>query len=52
MKIETFTLRSTIPGVCCVTAVHPDCGGQNISPELSWVNAPEGTRSFAINHVR
>ena len=49
MKIETFTLRSNdTGGVAALRQVHPDCGGQNISPELSWVNAPEGTRSFAI----
>ncbi len=24
------------------------CSGQNISPELSWSNAPTGTKSFAI----
>lgn len=24
------------------------CGGGNISPELSWANAPEGTQSFAL----
>jgi Raf kinase inhibitor-like YbhB/YbcL family protein len=24
------------------------CTGKNISPQLSWKNAPEGTRSFAI----
>ncbi len=24
------------------------CDGQNISPQLSWANAPEGTKSFAI----
>ena len=49
MKIETFTLRSNdTGGVAALRQVHPDCGGQNISPELSWVNAPEGTRSCAI----
>ena len=49
MKIETFTLRSNdTGGVAALRQVHPDCGGQNISPGLSWVNAPEGTRSFAI----
>lgn len=25
------------------------CKGENISPQLSWSNAPAGTRSFAIN---
>src|SRR2546428_323035 len=24
------------------------CAGQNISPQLSWTGAPEGTRSFAV----
>jgi Raf kinase inhibitor-like YbhB/YbcL family protein len=24
------------------------CPGQNVSPQLGWTNAPEGTRSFAI----
>jgi len=24
------------------------CPGQNVSPQLSWTNAPEGTKSFAI----
>ncbi|MGK0406513.1 MAG: Raf kinase inhibitor-like YbhB/YbcL family protein [Roseivirga sp.] len=24
------------------------CSGENISPQLSWKNAPEGTKSFAV----
>lgn len=28
--------------------VEPGCGGDNISPDLSWSDAPEGTLSFAI----
>lgn len=24
------------------------CNGDNISPQLAWINAPEGTKSFAI----
>lgn len=49
MKIETFTLRSNdTGGIATLRQVHPDSGGQNISPQLSWINAPEGTRSFAI----
>jgi Raf kinase inhibitor-like YbhB/YbcL family protein len=30
-----------------VTTICP-CPGQNVSPELSWSNAPPGTKSFAI----
>lgn len=49
MKIETFTLRSNdTGGIATLRQAHPDSGGQNISPQLSWINAPEGTRSFAI----
>jgi Raf kinase inhibitor-like YbhB/YbcL family protein len=29
-------------------AKNPNCTGQNVSPALAWVNAPEKTRSFAI----
>ena len=29
-------------------AKNPNCTGQNVSPALSWVNAPDKTRSFAI----
>lgn len=25
-----------------------DLGGENLSPDLSWTGAPEGTRSFAV----
>lgn len=27
---------------------NPNCVGENISPALSWVNPPEGTKSFAL----
>lgn len=29
-------------------AKNPNCTGQNVSPALSWSNAPEQTRSYAI----
>ena len=49
MKIETFTLRSNdTGGIATLRQVHPDCGGSNISPQLSWINSPQDTRSFAI----
>ncbi|MCO1334189.1 YbhB/YbcL family Raf kinase inhibitor-like protein [Microbulbifer sp. OS29] len=28
--------------------VYGDCGGENLSPQLSWSGAPEGTKSFAV----
>lgn len=28
--------------------VYTGCGGDNVSPELSWSGAPEGTKSFAL----
>lgn len=30
---------------------NPNCVGQNISPQLSWSNAPAGTKSFALTMV-
>lgn len=49
MKIETFTLRSNdTGGIATLRQAHPESGGQNISPELSWINPPQGTLSFAI----
>jgi Raf kinase inhibitor-like YbhB/YbcL family protein len=27
---------------------NPNCIGDNVSPELSWSNVPDGTKSFAI----
>src|SRR4051812_40110169 len=29
----------------------PNCVGENVSPQLSWSNAPSGTKSFAITMV-
>jgi Raf kinase inhibitor-like YbhB/YbcL family protein len=27
---------------------NPNCFGDNVSPQLSWTNAPDGTKSFVI----
>jgi Raf kinase inhibitor-like YbhB/YbcL family protein len=27
---------------------NPNCVGENVSPELSWANPPEGTKSYAL----
>lgn len=48
---STFTLRSAdVGGQATMDQVFNGfgCTGANRSPQLSWSNAPQGTRSFAI----
>lgn len=48
---DTFTLTSTTVGGQGTTRQEFKgfgCNGENMSPQLSWKNAPEGTKSFAI----
>lgn len=48
---QTFTLKSEdLSGQATNKQVFNNfgCTGQNISPQLSWENAPLGTKSFAI----
>lgn len=48
---QTFTLRSNDLGGQGTKKMEFngfDCNGANISPQLSWSNAPTGTKSFAI----
>lgn len=53
---EPFTLMSTtfkdgqlMPRkVANSLPQNANCVGENVSPQLSWSNAPEGTKSFAI----
>jgi Raf kinase inhibitor-like YbhB/YbcL family protein len=48
---QTFTLKSNdLGGQATDKQVFNGfgCSGQNISPQLSWTNVPEGTKSFAI----
>jgi Raf kinase inhibitor-like YbhB/YbcL family protein len=30
---------------------NPNCVGQNVSPQLTWSNPPDGTKSFALTMV-
>lgn len=48
---NTFTLTSTDLGGQATASAEFNgfgCTGENQSPQLSWENAPEGTKSFAI----
>lgn len=48
---QTFTLKSKdIGGQATEKQVFKGfgCTGENISPQLSWENIPEGTKSFAV----
>jgi Raf kinase inhibitor-like YbhB/YbcL family protein len=48
---ETFTLESDNLGGNATKVEEFNgfgCTGENTSPQLSWENAPEGTKSFAI----
>lgn len=48
---NTFTLKSNTLGGETTTLEEFNgfgCSGENQSPQLSWSNAPEGTKSFAI----
>ena len=31
--------------------IYPRCGGENISPALSWSGAPSGTKSFVLTMI-
>lgn len=51
LPAQTFTLSSTsVGGQATMTEVFNGfgCTGENVSPQLSWANAPEGTKGYAI----
>ena len=49
-QMKPFTLLSEdLGGQIDLQFVQTGLGGSNLSPQLKWINAPEGTRSFAID---
>jgi Raf kinase inhibitor-like YbhB/YbcL family protein len=48
----SLTSSDIAPGAQIAAAqIYPRCGGQNISPELSWSGAPAGTKSIALTMI-
>jgi len=51
LMAQTFTLKSNEIGGQATMKQFANafgCSGENISPELSWENAPKGTQAFAV----
>lgn len=49
MSLTSSDLR---PGVAIPVAhIYPRCGGDNVSPDLSWSGAPSATKSFVLTMI-
>jgi Raf kinase inhibitor-like YbhB/YbcL family protein len=52
MAAMTLTSADLKPGAeISLAQIYPRCGGDNISPQLSWGGAPSGTRSFVLTVI-
>src|ERR1700730_1125399 len=52
MAAMTLTSNDIQPGAEIPPAqIYPRCGGENISPQLSWDGAPAGTKSFVLTMI-
>src|SRR5882757_10373220 len=48
----SLTSADVKPGVAIPVAhIYPRCGGENISPNLSWSGAPSATKSFVLTMI-
>ena len=48
----SLTSADISPGVAIPIAhIYPRCGGENISPALSWSGSPSGTKSFVLTMI-
>jgi phosphatidylethanolamine-binding protein (PEBP) family uncharacterized protein len=59
LAADVFTLKSStfddgkimpkkVANNAANTQNNPNCVGENVSPEFSWSNVPEGTKSFVM----
>lgn len=52
MAAMTLTSTDIQPGAAIAAAqIYPRCGGQNISPQLTWSDVPAGTKSFVLTMI-
>lgn len=52
MAAMTLTSNDIQPGAAIALAhIYPRCGGENISPQLTWGGAPAGTMSFVVTMI-
>jgi Raf kinase inhibitor-like YbhB/YbcL family protein len=52
MAAMTLSSADLKPGATISSAqIYPRCGGENISPQLSWSGAPAGTKSFVLTMI-
>jgi Raf kinase inhibitor-like YbhB/YbcL family protein len=48
----TLSSHDLKPGAAIPAAhIYPRCGGQNLSPDLSWSGAPAATKSFVLTLI-
>jgi Raf kinase inhibitor-like YbhB/YbcL family protein len=48
----SLTSADISPGAAiAIPHIYPRCGGENISPALSWSGAPSGTKSFVLTMI-
>jgi Raf kinase inhibitor-like YbhB/YbcL family protein len=52
MAAMTLSSADLQPGATLAPAqIYPRCGGDNISPQLSWSGAPAGTQSYVLTMI-
>src|SRR5882724_2193904 len=49
MSLKSADIRSG--GAIPIAHIYPRCGGENISPALSWSGAPAATKSFVLTMI-